>query len=106
MNTEFYGMHRMVMSTLVLGTHVCKLYSASTLILFFKCFLHLKWRHKGVSQFTLNVLCMFLEHFLNVARMFPYSRWRGRLRMTFSVNTSPFVVKEGKYTPPATSVTA
>jgi predicted membrane GTPase involved in stress response len=42
---------------------------------------------------------MFLEHFLNVARMFPYSRMveGPTVRMTFSVNTSPFAGKEGKY---------
>ena len=40
LNTEFYpGIDRLVLLTLVLGTHVCKLYSATTLVLFFKVLL-------------------------------------------------------------------
>jgi hypothetical protein len=55
----FTEIRRLVLLTLILGTHVCKLYSASTLVLFFKCFLQLGWRLTGFrstqTECSLNV---------------------------------------------------
>jgi hypothetical protein len=65
------GIRRLVLLTLVLGTHVCKLYSASTLVLFFlKCFWQLGWRLTGVRstlpECSLNVHWKCTECSLNV----------------------------------------
>ena len=66
MNTEYYSWDTsFVLLTLVLCTHVGKLYSASTLVLFLKCFMQLGWGLTGVrstpTECSLNVLWMFLE---------------------------------------------
>jgi hypothetical protein len=46
---------RLVLLTLVLGTHVGKLHSASTLVLSFKCFLQLGWRPTGIRFNLINL---------------------------------------------------
>jgi hypothetical protein len=45
---EHGDLRPLVLLTLVLGTHVGKFYSASTLVLFFKCYLQLGWGLTGV----------------------------------------------------------
>jgi hypothetical protein len=77
------GIRRLVLLSLVLGTHVCELYSASTLVLFFKCFLQLGWGLTGVQlnsnwmfpERSLNVPWMYPECSLNVPWMFPECFW-------------------------------
>jgi hypothetical protein len=68
------GIRRLVLLTLGLGTHVCKLYSADHLGPFFKCFLQLGWRLTGVystlSECPLNVHWMFTECSLNIHWLF------------------------------------
>jgi hypothetical protein len=69
------GIRRLVLLTLVLNTHVGKLYSASTLVLFLNCFLQLDGGSRAPAQLKLNVPWMFLECSLRV-RMLPVRRWR------------------------------
>jgi hypothetical protein len=74
------GIRRLVLLALVLGTHVCKLYSADHLGTFLKCFLQLGWRLTGVrwtltegspkvlwtKMLSLNVPSMFRQCSLQV----------------------------------------
>jgi hypothetical protein len=64
------GIRRLVLLTLVLGTHVCKLYSASTLVpLSASC----SWDggSRAPAQLKLNVPCVIPECALNIPWMFP-----------------------------------
>jgi hypothetical protein len=70
------GIRRLVLLTLVWGTHVCKLYSASTLVLFSSASCSWDGGSRASAQLTsnvqysLNAPWMFLEHSLNVPWMF------------------------------------
>jgi hypothetical protein len=64
------GIRHLVLWTLVLGTHVCKLYSASTLVLFLSASCSWDGSSRASAQFSLNVHWMFTECSLNVHWMF------------------------------------
>jgi hypothetical protein len=64
------GIRRLVLSTLVLGNHVHKLYSASTLVLFLSASCSWDGGSRASAQLTLNVHWMFTECSLNVHWMF------------------------------------
>ena len=69
------GIRRLVLLTLVLGTHVCKLYSASTLVLFLSASCSWDGGSRASAQLLLNAPWMFPECSLNVPRMFPGVRF-------------------------------
>jgi hypothetical protein len=55
------GIRRLVLLTLVLGTHVCKLYSASTLILFLSASCSWDGGSRASAQISLNHYCRWWE---------------------------------------------
>jgi hypothetical protein len=62
------GMRRLVLLTLILGTHVCKMYSASPLVLFLSASCSWDGGSQASAQLTLNFPWMFS---LNVPWMLP-----------------------------------
>jgi hypothetical protein len=64
------GKRRLVLLTLVLGIHVCKLCSASTLVLFVSASCSWDGGSRASDQLSLNVHWMFTECSLNVHWMF------------------------------------
>jgi hypothetical protein len=65
------GIRRLVLLTLVLGTQVCKLYSASTLVLFLSASCSWDGGSRASAQLSLNSPWMFPEYSLNIPWMFP-----------------------------------
>ena len=64
MNTQSSspGIRRLVLLTLVLGTHVCKLYSASTLVLFLSASCSWDGGSRASAQLSLNHVECSLNH--------------------------------------------
>jgi hypothetical protein len=67
------GIRRLVLLTLVLGAHVCKLYFASTLVLLLSASCSWDGGSRASAQLSLNVHWMFPQCSLNVPWMFPES---------------------------------
>jgi hypothetical protein len=85
------GIHRLVLLTLILGTHVCKLYSASTLVPFLSASCSWDGGSRASAQLKLNVPSISLnvpwmfEYSLNVPWMFPGAYVAG-LSVAFGAN--------------------